>query len=446
MTVRRLAFGLFAIALFVRGAVCFSNLQTYSSDPDAYRAIADGLDQTGTFGLVDPDGVARPTAFRPPLYPYLLSWFFRDGILPLVSVAILHTILGAITVLLTFWATLRLSSSTGGRITRVAILASLLVLVDPILLQQSRLVMTETLATALSILLIGCWAVAIRSNTLRSAAILGAVMVLAYFCRPTFLAWAGLLCLGWIVFKIRERNQRAWMQFACTFGILAACVGAWTIRNAQAVGHPVWATSHGGYTLLLANNESFYTYLREGQWGERWDSVSFERAYLHRFDADPRLAEFWKRDWKGPSAIERGEVTDVTEIEDDQLAYEAAMATIRRAPEMFAWSCVVRVLRLWSPFPHATDGRPGWINVAVSAWYLVILCCVCVGAIRIYRSPTFAWDRWWSVLTLLFTLSVVHAVYWSNMRMRAPAIPALSILAAAAFATKKQEAIDVANA
>ena len=67
------------IGLLIRGGVCLSNLSRFSSDPDAYRAIAQTLADTGVYGLVGTDGEVRATAFRPPLYPYLLSWITTDG-------------------------------------------------------------------------------------------------------------------------------------------------------------------------------------------------------------------------------------------------------------------------------------------------------------------------------------------------------------------------------
>ncbi len=38
---------------------------------------------------------------------------------------------------------------------------------------------------------------------------------------------------------------------------------------------------------------------------------------------------------------------------------------------------------------------------------------------------------------LVVALSVTHAVYWSNLRMRAPAMPFIAIVAAYAFTSRK---------
>ncbi len=66
------------IFLIVRGGFILTHNESLNDDPDAYRVIAETLARTGVFGLPESDGEARPTAFRPPLYPWMLSWLV-DG-------------------------------------------------------------------------------------------------------------------------------------------------------------------------------------------------------------------------------------------------------------------------------------------------------------------------------------------------------------------------------
>lgn len=438
----RAAWLLALLAFLVRGTVGFASLESFEPDPDAYRAIAEDLAVSSVYGLITENGEVTPTAFRPPLYPFSLSWLVKDGELSAVSVAVFHALLGAFTVVMTFLASRRIFGPSADRSN---LLAALLVLFDPILLHQSTEVMTETLATALTAYLLWLWGDSICSSSVVKVVFLGLAMAMAYLCRPTFLVWGILLCAGWLVAKVRSSGRRTWFRFGLMAGLFAASVAAWTLRNVRAIGHPVWATTHGGYTLLLANNPSFYEYLQEGTWGEAWDSSSFQLAYLHRFDGDPRTDAFWQQDWRGPSAIDRGEVVGITEHDDDRLAYEAAKATIYRQPRMFVWSCLVRATRLWSPFPHATQQRSRLVIAAVGCWYVALYVMVLIGVVRICRDPRFHWRIWWPFAALLFTLTAVHAVYWSNIRMRAPAIPALAILASAAIKPKVLEVSDVVD-
>lgn len=205
------------------------------------------------------------------------------------------------------------------------------------------------------------------------------------------------------------------------------------MRNNRMIGYPVWATTHGGYTLLLANNPLFYDYLHQPPEDQTtWNAERFLIAYSHRYDGDPTTAAFWTTDWKSPGVI----TVAVTEHEDDQLAYRAAKATITRQPGMFLWSSLVRVYRLWTPFPHRTDDRSWLAVVAIGGYYTVFYIMIALGLWRLGRE--ILQPRWWPVLTLVATLTLVHAVYWSNIRMRAPAIPCLAIIAAAAIRQNEQ--------
>ncbi len=101
-----------------------------------------------------------------------------------------------------------------------------------------------------------------------------------------------------------------------------------------------------------------------------------------------------------------------------------------RHPKQFLWSCLVRLGRLWTPIPHRTADR-SWSSVAaIAVYYSFFYFAMLVGLWRLGRTALGA--KWWPIWTLAITLSLVHAVYWSNLRMRAPIVPGLAIIAAAA--------------
>nr|WP_143547926.1 hypothetical protein [Rhodopirellula sp. SM50] len=429
------------LTLLIRGLVITFDSDAFAADPDAYRVIAKTLRQSGVFGLTGADGTTRAIAFRPPLYPWLLSICMPGGQLSRLAVAGLHLVLAALTACFVFLSTrhfaaqLRQSSRLDGG-DRLGLAAVVLTAIDPILLRQSVEVMTETLAATLAAAVIWLWSgwnVAGATSTRRRGSLvfplgIGAALALAYLCRPTFLVWAGLLV---VATPLRFRNRRGLQSALVIASVVALAVGGWTWRNARVLGHPVWATTHGGYTLLLANNESFYRYLSEGQFGQAWDATSFLNAYAHRYEGDPREAAFWRRDWAGKPNYDAA----VSEFDDDRLCYESAVATIKRHPSVFAWSMVVRVARLWSPFPHAVEGRSTLAALAVGMFYLALYGAVIVTIVR-HRRRVFA-GRWWAIWLLAITLTGVHAVYWSNLRMRAPIMPAIAILAVCSVAGKQ---------
>ncbi len=198
---------------------------------------------------------------------------------------------------------------------------------------------------------------------------------------------------------------------------------AWTIRNQIQFGKPIVTTTHGGYTLLLANNPEFYEWLRSGAWGSVWRS--------DRFDAD------WSR--RRPR----------DEVQADRMAYDEAWQTIGHQPGTFAYACLVRLGRFWSPLPHQLTADESVMRRlarwAVAAWYAIKFFFAAIGAAwcfwrsgkddecrrmddSLLSQPSATWL--WGLL-LILCLSAVHTVYWTDMRMRAPAMPVVALAAAA---------------
>jgi hypothetical protein len=425
------ALGVLGLAVLWRGGVLACALAgwwpggAFAEDPDSYRRIAIALADSGTFGIPSESGDVDPTAFRPPLYPWLLSWMVRGDQLPGWRIAALHALLGGVTAWLVFAVVVQLSGHGGAGWG-----AALLVMVDPLLLQQSTLVMTETLA---ALLVAAVWfglTVLVdggpdrsRTGDLVTGMLVGAGLAAGFLCRPVFVVWAGLLCL-WLL-----AQRPRWSAMQVTAGLLlvvASTIGGWTLRNLRSLGEPVWATTHGGYTLLLGNNRGFYEYLRShsfGQaalWGEPWDASRFEWVWVAEQQA-------LTRQWSQLLPTQRGDL----ELVLDAAAQRRARATIAEQPAMFAYSCLVRMVRLWSPLPQGAAAR-GVIRWGVAAYYGLLWLALAYGLWRagwgLWRGPVGAG------LLLAVALTAVHAVYWSNLRMRSPAMPVLIGVAAVAWA------------
>ena len=121
------------------------------------------------------------------------------------------------------------------------------------------------------------------------------------------------------------------------------------------------------------------------------------------------------------------------ELKADDRAYELAFENIRREPAMFAYSCLVRVGRLWSVVPHqlSEDEQPARRlgRYAVGIWYAAELSMAAFGAWLVGRR----WRQspWLWCLLLAFTFTSVHAFFWTDMRMRAPLVGAIALAAAA---------------
>ena len=405
------------MALLMRLAVVGFQFESLSAtDPDSYRAIAVNLVETGVYSLG-----GDPTAFRPPVYPLILSLGMFLGIPHDVWVGGIHILFGVLTVLLTYRVALMMSHKP------VALLAATLVCVDPILLNQSVLTMTETTATLLGILAIWLLVRTVDNPNKLNIVLTGVTLGVAGLCRPTFFVFAamGLLVLMFSKTVPWKEQLRTNLLVGCC---LLVTIAPWVIRNQISLGKPVIATTHGGYTLLLGNNPLFYEHLDQplGTYGAQ----HFDRG-VRRFNISENPSyDFW-----GPRAMVQPKVISRNEIERDRFAYEVAKYHISQQPKLFARSIVRRVGKLWSPLPNAgasneSSGR--FIQrLAVGGWYLTLFVVVFWFSVRQNNQWLTTPMKLGIVMILAFTL--VHAVYWSDMRMRAPLMPTLYLAAALAL-------------
>jgi 4-amino-4-deoxy-L-arabinose transferase-like glycosyltransferase len=330
-------------------------------------------------------------------------------------VAVVHGVLGLLTVALV----LGLGRMWG--LGRAGVVAALLVACDPILANQTAEVMTETLATFLAVV---CLVAATRWNpgsSWKRAFCVGLLFGLASLCRPTFFIWTGM-CAGYVVVR-KPRGESLVRSAALVTGCLVAMM-PWAVRNYCVMCRVVLATTHGGYTVLLGNNPDFYMHLRTQPRGQVWDAREL-RARL--------IAEGAHDGHDGAGGH--------PEFAADQRCYRMARAAIREQPGMFAYASLVRMGSLWSPLPHRVDARESWrdtlLRRAVAVWYIVVFSLALVGLWRIgARLWTPPWV-WGVLLTVAFTL--VHAVYWSDLRMRAPLMPVVCVAAAAVFAVRRDD-------
>jgi hypothetical protein len=408
------------------------------ADPDGYRAVAENVRDCGTFGRGD-----VPTAYRPPLYPLMLVPLVALGENSRWAIAALHLAMGLATVGLTYDLGRRLGLGNA------SVLAALLVGLDPILLAQSAQVMTETLATLLAVAALVLLARLVQRPTVARAAAAGVVFGLAPLCRPTFLPWVALVGLALVAASLlvrlgRRRSPESTatpdrassppplrpLTAAVFLAAVAAVLAPWAIRNYLQFGRPIGTTTHGGYTLLLANNPGFYEFLRSGQWEEVWNADEFNREFF----------------------AQTPETTPTAELARDRLAYDWARQSIEHDPGTFAYSCLVRVGRLWNPLPHRVTVNESTARCtmrrAVGLWYVAeyVLAAIglAAGVRRFRRSGRVAATCVAAAGFLVLTFTAAHTFYWTDMRMRAPLMP-LVALAAAWGATRLVRRPDTSN-
>ncbi|MBQ9800179.1 MAG: phospholipid carrier-dependent glycosyltransferase [Thermoguttaceae bacterium] len=519
-------FLLIVATLIIRGAVLFPALRSFDADPDDYRRLAENWAVYNVFGTE-----TTPTAFRPPLYPWTLKTFvypliraderpaalnvaaddaspqapnslnapFFSNLTPTpadadaanlpkspnpsqptaersvfdryfalsrnAAFALFHWLLGVATVAVVYRFARRLDFGP-----KSAAAVGFLVAVDPILLQQSRLVMTETLAALFAALLLDATAAVAARRSPRTAleatkasaasesaafAALGVLFGVSTLCRPAFFAFAGLVFLLFAAqgFAVAVKTRKLDRLFAAALFLLGigAAVAPWTLRNLRAFDRPILTTTHGGYTRYLAHNPEIYLHFESSSPWSLWDPEPFHRRRAVEYAA--ALAD---------AGLEPG--SPEAELFQNRWTSERADETIRSAPRTFLYSVGLRIGELWRVLPNAVDaeGRPlaspdlesprrRAARFAVAAFYAVELTAALLGAaflvLQTFRrrreTPVVAAvlnSPWTLGVLLVASVQIPHLIYWTNMRMRAPLeifVPAFAIFAAVALLRRR---------
>lgn len=406
----RLLLTLLLIAFVLRCAVVVVRRDNLSIDRDAYLAIAENLTAGNGFCSV----AGQPTAFRPPLYPLLLAACLSLG--GTIAIAVVQIGLGTATVGLT-WRLARNADLAP----KIAFVAGLLAAVDPLLLELTSQPMTETLFAFLTTALL-CSLTRPTGLKIERPVVSGVLFGLAALCRPSIWAFGGLW-LGFVTLRLARSFLRkepsaamANWRSGMTVAIVAAIVvSPWVLRNWSVFGRPILMTTHGGYTLALGNNEFFHADVVFGR--ERVWSVDSLRRWQQ--ESERRIAE---------SGITRS----------DEPAHDAALSRqavewIRANPRRFFAACWLRVKRFWAVRPQRQDTGSETLSFAIGLWYTAVTLAA-LGSLLRHRT---CWARLTAGLLLTLSLTLLHTVYWSNMRMRSPVVPVVSVLAASALSASQ---------
>ena len=379
-----------AVAVLLRLAVIvpgFGRLE----DPDNYLVLARALAEGRGFAIA-----GHPTAYRPPLYPLVLAPLVKSlGARLAWGVAGLHLLLGAGTVLLTARTGRRWGLPPGR-----CLLAAAVVACDPVLVAQGRVVMTETLA---AFLMAGALA-ALADGTTGAALRGGLWLGLGTLCRPSALPVAGLVAVAAGLVGPGDRRGRLG-RAAVLICVTLVTLVPWAWRNARLFGEPVWTTTHGGYTIALANNPVYYAEILNGPPGAVWSGPN-------------------QRNWfEGARRATRG----LNEPEADRRLRALGLGMAFARPRDFARATLARLGRFWGVAPAASV-YPFATRVGTALWTVPLWFGLGMGLTRrgLWRWPFI------SAPMALIALSAVHCIYWTDLRMRAPIVPAFAVIVSSA--------------
>jgi 4-amino-4-deoxy-L-arabinose transferase-like glycosyltransferase len=402
---------LFAVGFLLRAAYAFVATgpgAIPSSDTAEYDTVAWNLARGVGFAL-DGAGGPYPTAFVPPIVPWITSLLYRVVGHDYFAAVLLQCGVGALVPLLL--------AAFGGTVFGSAIgrTAGWLAALHPLLVFFSGYLLTETTFSAVLLLALLATVQWIRTPRAGRALGVGVLWGLASLTRPTALALP-LLVGAW-----------AWVPLGLTVGPAARprhvlllllgvglVVAPWTLRNAAQLHAFVPVTTGGGRALLDSNNPV------------NWSDPARRGGAQSVFGLEPWASEFRGR----------------PEPEVDAMARRHALAFL--AGHWREWPAMAgaKLARFWRV---TTEGggtgawqREGSPLTAVLrrvdpllVWSLFALPLALVGAWRTLRGPR----RWYQSLGLLVILyfSALAVVFWGSLRMRVPVEPLVTLFAAVGF-------------
>jgi hypothetical protein len=384
---------LWAIVFLAIGLRAMAMLRGYGAfdDPDNYLALARSLAAGEGFSLH-----GHPTAYRPPLYPTMLAPLIPFlGERSWLGVAGLHLALGGATV----WLTAATAKGSGLSHSR-QLLAAMFVAADPVLVWQSRSVMTETTSAFLVAL-----ALAGTTRTAWRAAVQGGLgLGLLSLCRPSGLAAATLVIMAGLAAGPGSWRERL-IRSGGIAAMLVVCILPWAIRNAWVFGEPICGTTHNGYTLALANNPTYYHEVLDAAPGTVWTGTN---------------------QWEWWDSVNRA-TAGMSEPDADRFLRNSVFRLACNRPDEFARAAVHRLIHFWGLFPADSVYAP-ILRWASLAWTLPLWLALAAG---LFQRETWRWPRIVAP-SICAGFTLVHALYWTDLRMRAPLVPAIAVIAASA--------------
>lgn len=426
-TERRCLIALLVLSALLRlGVICWKP-ESLAEDRDLYWGIAKHL--AAGHGFANPDWGSQ-TAYRPPLYPLLLAGiiFVGGGTKLLAAVQIGLSVA-------TVWLTWRLARKLGFK--SDAMLAAAFVAINPLLIQSTALAMTETFCAFLLMALMVV-VVETESGTWQRRWGIGLLFGLSALCRPTVWAFAmlvGLVCTASLVRRSttgmhheKVKTALRWVAIVLTSGIV---ISPWVLRNGGLFDELLLTTTHGGYTLLLGNNAEAYQAEIAQPGVALWDSRAWQKSLQEEWH---RTREFETARSSRDGGYDGGSLR--YERERDRWLSRRANKWIRQHPREFAELCWLRIKRFWNIFPGGADAGslPMIAQWGMAVFFAIELLAAAVGLWRLRRDE---WLRWWPLVLLVLSFALVHVVYWSNLRMRAPVEPVLALLAARGLVSPK---------
>ena len=370
----------------------------FFGDSDSYWQLGRALAAGAPY---EHDPVRHWKVFRMPGYPLLLVplfWVWSEP--PVLAARLENVLLGVLTVLLTGLAARALLRSR-----RVTLLAMLLAAALPELVFQPAGVLSEELFCAANLALTLAMIKWVQSRLSAGwGAGIGLFWALTVYVRPDALLWPPFAALAVLLFD-SARAAAAARARGAAYGVLAALfvfaglMAPWWVRNVRVTGHFVPATLQVGASLYDGLSPT----------ADGGSDMSFVDEFRRRAaaGADGQCDEFLL----------------------DRAMKHAALDWAKEHPAEVLRLAGIKFVRLWNIFPNEPAFSTLPAKLAISFTFFPLLVLALAGAWKFRRL---------SLTRLLWLpavyVTLLHVIFVSSLRYRAPILPQLAILAAAALA------------
>jgi 4-amino-4-deoxy-L-arabinose transferase-like glycosyltransferase len=342
-------------------------------------------------GFSSPFGPATgPTAWEPPVYPYLIAGIFQVfGIYSKMSAFVLLTlnsVFSALTCVPIFLIARRIFSE------RVAVGSAWAWALLPNVMYWCTKWVWETSLSALLLAMIvwltliledrDGWLPWFQFGLLWGIAALNSTVLLS------FLPAAGL----WAWYRRAKRGRRSLARVVLASAVFLACIAPWLVRNYQTFGKFIFVRDNFGAELRMGNGNG-----ADGTWME----------YLHPTQDVYAMSQYQAMGELAYIAMRKRQALDYIE------------ANYAR----FAGLCVKRFLYYWDGPPKAT--QPWWMNDAKNSLFLASSVLTFWGlgrALRLRKSGVGL------LLWLILLYPAVYYVVFPSPRYRVPIEPEMAIL------------------
>ncbi len=414
--------GIFFLALLVRLIYNLTSARNYIAKDDAslYNHIAYNIVYQHCF-CIYPN---HPAIGRPPLWPFILSIFYRFTAQPSLQLIdsgvqvfygrLLYCFIGSFTCVLVYL----LARDLFGK--RVALITGIIAALYTGLFIYDGWIYSESLYTFLLTAFIYTLYRLQRTAQRRWVVLSGLFLGLATLTRPNGPILFGMLLLwaiGVVLAKVLSWQTVVKSMLAMTC-IAAVLIAPWTYRNYLVSRSFVLVSIGTGDVLLGVYNDN----ILRGTTG-LWTSP---RNITPRPDL--------------PQVVLEGKDTEQYTVEDDQIATDYALHWI----EMH-WSAMPRLLGLhlinmWVPYTAIEAGFPfrEFPNLFSSqvVWYMVLYMPIPIFLLAFFGLFV-TWryrKKWLLIVYIVIALTIAENVaFWGNMRFRASIEPLLVLLAGGAL-------------